>query len=358
MWAAFVAACSNPPANPDVSNPSPDAADVAMDSTGDRSIAQDASDRDAVESDRAMDAALDALPDVVDDLPAPDARDAAPDTFDAQGDGIADVVAVDATDDTQDAAIDASSADSGADASADSNDGGCGLCAAGNTCCSGRCVNLRTDPDHCGACGRSCVAGAMVYYDFNEGSGTSFVERVSATPFPHNARYATGVRGSALEFDGTTSGQATTSGWRSTGAYTWTFWIYPTSTQSDWSVIYHRGTDNLNRQSAMYFYANTYSLHMRSGTVADWNAGCDSSAMLAPNRWSFVALVHDASGIRAYIDGTQTCTIATTAPVPSAGPLYIGDSPWFVGMVGRLDEFRVFDRALTLAELTAVRALQ
>jgi hypothetical protein len=34
-------------------------------------------------------------------------------------------------------------------------------CPSGMTPCSLRCVNLRTDPLHCGACGRTCPEGAV-----------------------------------------------------------------------------------------------------------------------------------------------------------------------------------------------------
>lgn len=40
--------------------------------------------------------------------------------------------------------------------------GSCGnyvCCGAGQTYCRGRCVDLKTDPTHCGACGRTCSAG-------------------------------------------------------------------------------------------------------------------------------------------------------------------------------------------------------
>ncbi|MBL8682344.1 MAG: hypothetical protein JNK05_24460 [Myxococcales bacterium] len=41
-------------------------------------------------------------------------------------------------------------------------DGGTGGCPAGQAPCTGRCVDLQTDSDHCGVCGRSCAGGANV----------------------------------------------------------------------------------------------------------------------------------------------------------------------------------------------------
>lgn len=51
-----------------------------------------------------------------------------------------------------DAGLDAGAMDAGLDA-------GCGICTTGLTCC-GSCVNLGTDPNNCGVCGRVCAAGS------------------------------------------------------------------------------------------------------------------------------------------------------------------------------------------------------
>jgi hypothetical protein len=37
--------------------------------------------------------------------------------------------------------------------------GGSARCAAGDVNCSGKCVNPATDPKHCGSCGHVCKAG-------------------------------------------------------------------------------------------------------------------------------------------------------------------------------------------------------
>jgi hypothetical protein len=52
-------------------------------------------------------------------------------------------------------------ADTGADTPTDpGTDGPCtvdGDCGGGLNCCTGRCVNLMYDPDHCGSCGNECL---------------------------------------------------------------------------------------------------------------------------------------------------------------------------------------------------------
>ena len=58
------------------------------------------------------------------------------------------------------APVDASIAAAGSDAGASDAgfDSGCGTCTSGLSCC-GTCVNLLTDPNHCGLCTRVCGAG-------------------------------------------------------------------------------------------------------------------------------------------------------------------------------------------------------
>ncbi|MDB4928722.1 MAG: Tryptophan synthase alpha chain, partial [Myxococcaceae bacterium] len=76
-----------------------------------------------------------------------------------------------------DAATDLGTADAGSDAATDVADAGTDLgtdlgavdtgadagvtCAADETRCGGQCVDPRSDPRHCGACGAACSAGQV-----------------------------------------------------------------------------------------------------------------------------------------------------------------------------------------------------
>jgi glucose/arabinose dehydrogenase/PKD repeat protein len=77
------------------------------------------------------------------------------------------------------------------------------------------------------------------------------------------------------------------------------------------------------------------------------------SAPLASNEWSHLALTFDGGIARLYVDGLQVGSVgAAGALSPSAGPLRIGgNGVWGEWFQGAIDEVRVYDRALSAAEV-------
>ena len=65
-------------------------------------------------------------------------------------------------------------------------------------------------------------------------------------------------------------------------------------------------------------------------------------------RWSHLALTYDGRTIRRYVDGRPAGTRAYSGTLGGGSTLRIGD-----GFRGRLDELRLYDRALTAAEIRA-----
>ncbi len=76
-----------------------------------------------------------------------------------------------------------------------------------------------------------------------------------------------------------------------------------------------------------------------------------STTRLPLSRWVHLAGTYDGATMRLYIDGELAASAtASGAVVPSTADLQIGAGyAWFRG---DLDEVRIYDRALTLAELT------
>jgi Concanavalin A-like lectin/glucanases superfamily len=96
-------------------------------------------------------------------------------------------------------------------------------------------------------------------------------------------------------------------------------------------------------------------------SVNVWAGGSESEvsgpAQLPLNAWSHVAVTYDSVALKLYVDGTAVATRALTAPiVTSTGALTIGGNTvwpeWFNGLI---DEVRVYERALTAAEIQADR---
>jgi hypothetical protein len=71
--------------------------------------------------------------------------------------------------------------------------------------------------------------------------------------------------------------------------------------------------------------------------------------------WSYVALTYDGSRLRLFVDGHQAASRPTTGPVATArNPLWFGGNhPFGEFFEGLIDEARVYDRALSDAEIRA-----
>ena len=68
-----------------------------------------------------------------------------------------------------------------------------------------------------------------------------------------------------------------------------------------------------------------------------------------------MALTYDGATLRLYVNGTQVATPAATGAIQtSANPLWIGgNTPYGEYFQGLIDEVRVYNRALTQAEIQA-----
>jgi hydrogenase maturation factor HypE len=74
---------------------------------------------------------------------------------------------------------------------------------------------------------------------------------------------------------------------------------------------------------------------------------------LALNAWTHVAATYDGATLRLYVNGTQAASRSVSGSIAtSSGPLRIGgNSVWGEWFQGRIDEVRVYDRALSGAEI-------
>ena len=75
----------------------------------------------------------------------------------------------------------------------------------------------------------------------------------------------------------------------------------------------------------------------------------------ALNTWTHFAVAYDAITIRLFVNGVQVGTRANTGSLlPGTQPLrFGGNAVWGEHFAGRLDEIRIYDRALTAAQIQA-----
>ncbi len=77
------------------------------------------------------------------------------------------------------------------------------------------------------------------------------------------------------------------------------------------------------------------------------------TAAVATNAWTHLTATFDGAVLRLYVNGTQVATRAVTGSMlASTGLLRIGgNNTWAEWFGGLIDDLRIYDRALTAAEV-------
>jgi glucose/arabinose dehydrogenase/chitodextrinase len=191
-------------------------------------------------------------------------------------------------------------------------------------------------------------------YSFNEGAGTSVADASGNgnTGTISGATWIAGKYGGALSFDGTNDLVVInhSSSLNLTTAMTLEAWVFPTAAQSGWRTLIQKEVD-------------AYLLHASGGgsPLAPTGGGTFSGAVdyfpaataLPLNTWSHVALTWDGSLMRLYVNGVESANRSRSGTLqPTTAPLRIGgNSPYGEFFLGRIDEVRVYDRALSAADI-------
>ena len=199
--------------------------------------------------------------------------------------------------------------------------------------------------------------GPVGAWGFDEASGATTADasgRGNTGTIAGATRTTAGRIGSALTFDGVNDWVTVpdAASLDLTNRATLEAWIYPTALNAIWR------TALLKEQPGQLVYAlyanndlNRPSGHLYSGADLFTNG----TAALPLNAWSHVAMTWDGSTQRLWLNGVQVGSRALTGTLPnSTGVLrFGGNNIWSEWFAGRLDEIRVYDRALTQAELQA-----
>ena len=203
--------------------------------------------------------------------------------------------------------------------------------------------------------------GLIATYSFDEGSG------LSANDGSGNAHTGVisgatwtiaGKYGSALSFNGTNSWVtvADANDLDLTTGLTLEAWVFPTAaaTATTWRnvLIKERSGGEIYN-----LYADTDTHVPAAYVVRSANpgtpVGVNGVAQVPLNTWTHLAMTYDTATVRLYVNGTLVRSSATTgALLTSTGALRIGgNSVWGEFFQGIIDEVRVYNRALTQAEI-------
>ena len=196
-------------------------------------------------------------------------------------------------------------------------------------------------------------SGLVAAYGFEEGRGASVADlsgNGNTGTLSRGVTWTTHGRfGSALKFDGS-SGRVDildVPSLRLTTAMTLEAWVNPATVSNNWSNLIYKGNDN-------YALAATSD---QAGPPAGRRGvnKASGTALLPTNIWTHLAVTYDKTMVRLYVNGMQVSSRASTADIPtSAFPLQIGgDSLHGQYFQGLIDEVRVYNRALSQAEIQA-----
>ena len=202
-------------------------------------------------------------------------------------------------------------------------------------------------------------SGLVAAYGFDEGVGSSVADASGSGNGGtiSGASWTTGRFGGALSFNGTNN-WVTVPDANSLDLtrFTISAWVKPASTQSGWrTVALKEKTNGL----AYALYANGVSPSAPAVWIdagSEVGTGTGASALPA-GVWSYVTGTYDGSALRLYVDGVLKATRNTTGTIAATtGPLRIGgNAVWTEWFNGALDEIRIYNRALSAAEINTDR---
>ena len=198
--------------------------------------------------------------------------------------------------------------------------------------------------------------GLVAAYGFDEGLGplTADASGTGNTATISGATWQAGRFGKSLAFDGISNWvtAAASASVNLTNAMTIEAWVYPTEADGWRTVVF--------KEAPGETWAHDYALYSTFGaegpgghvlTASQANAHAPDAIVL--NRWTHLATTYDGQTLRSYVDGIQRAAVATTGPISiSDGALRMGgNGMWGDFFKGRIDEVRLYNRALPAGEI-------
>jgi PKD repeat protein len=200
------------------------------------------------------------------------------------------------------------------------------------------------------------ATGLVAAYGFNEGTGTTLRDSSgnnNSGVISGATWAATGRFGKALSFNGT-SNWVTVADAPSldlTTGMTLEAWVYPQGSLSGWRSIVMKEQPTVD----------AYYLEIVGGiVVGDIFVAGSVHHIYSPNpiplnAWTHMAATYDGSRFRLYVNGVEVANMLQSGPIQtSSSPLRIGgNAMWGEYFQGIIDEVRIYNRALSAAEIDA-----
>jgi len=188
-------------------------------------------------------------------------------------------------------------------------------------------------------------------YGFNEGGGTIVNDasgnRNNGTLQGGAVWTTSGKYGQAISFNGTSALVSIPNSplLQLRTAMTLEAWVNPSRLTGIWRDVIYKGNDN--------YYLEADSTSAKPATRGAFGTPLFGTGALTTNTWTHLAGTYDGATVRLFVNGVQVSSRVQTGQIAiSTNPLQIGgDSIYGQYFPGRIDEIRVYNRALNTAEI-------
>jgi hypothetical protein len=204
----------------------------------------------------------------------------------------------------------------------------------------------------------SAQSGLVAAYGFDE---TSSATATDASGHGNQGTISGATRiagrfGGALNFDGTNDWItiADAPSLDLSAAMTIEAWVYPTSGTKNHAVISKEDGAN-GAVYAIYSSGNNFRPNSEIVVNGSNRENADGSGQLPVNVWTHLAATYDGTRLRLFVNGVEVGNRNVSGTIrASSGPLRVGGNTIRADFfAGRLDEVRVYARALSAAEIRA-----
>jgi hypothetical protein len=205
--------------------------------------------------------------------------------------------------------------------------------------------------------GQAPPAGLVAGYAFEESSGASVLDvsgRANVGTLSGPTRTTAGRFRNALSFDGVNDrvDVPDSQSLDVTAGVTVEGWVFPTALGTVWRTVAGK-----ERSGGIVYvlYANRSTRVPSAQVYAGGKVRtANGTAQLPLNTWTHLAMTYDGT-LRLYVNGSLAASAAGGGAIgTSSGPFRIGGNAiWNEWLAGRIDEVRVYDRALSEAEIRA-----